>query len=422
MPSRAPLLDPRSELQLAQRVRELLAGPGGYVPEWTETDPVTGDRTGGALISIFAHLAAIVVDRLNRAADKNFLAFLDLLGAAPLPPQPARVPLSFSLAAGSAVDAVVPVGTRVAAPPVEGEKEPVLFETERELVVTAAQLDSLFSRVPDDDRYADYSALVGTAVEGIASVFQGDRAVDHVLYLGDDALLGYPGLTRVDLSFTMGALPPLPDARQVQWEVWTAAGWVAITADTDSTAGLTKNGAVVFAHVAAFAPLPEHVIQQVTSRWLRCRLLTSVTLAAAHVTGKVRASQLPTITQVGLQVTVGRRVFPDAAFANAQAADLTKPFFPFGEKPKFGDTLYLAQHEAFADQRAAITLNVTLANPADALNPPPIDATRTDGNPQLTPGSSGTVKPGWLWAPGRLPAAPRRLSRTRPTRSPTPAV
>src|SRR2546429_1123773 len=78
MPSQAPVLDPRSEVQLAQEVRERLAV---HVPEWHETDPASGaiDRVGGAVIGAFAHLAATVVERLNRAPDKNFLAFVDLL-------------------------------------------------------------------------------------------------------------------------------------------------------------------------------------------------------------------------------------------------------------------------------------------------------------------------------------------------------
>src|SRR2546429_453574 len=116
MPSQAPVLDPRSEVQLAQEVRERLAV---HVPEWHETDPASGaiDRVGGVVIGAFAHLAATVVERLNRAPDKIFLAFVDLLGAAPLPPQPARAPLasprgprrpSGSPRPGRTTDAVVP--------------------------------------------------------------------------------------------------------------------------------------------------------------------------------------------------------------------------------------------------------------------------------------------------------------------------
>ena len=381
MPSQAPVLDPRSEVQLAQEVRERLAV---HVPEWHETDPASGaiDRVGGAVIGAFAHLAATVVERLNRAPDKNFLAFVDLLGAAPLPPQPARAPLAFSLAAASPTDAVVPAGTRVAAPPAEGEKEPILFETERELVVTAARLDSVFVRAPDDDRYADYSSLVTAAAGPVVSAFQGDPAIEHILYIGHDALLGYAGLTSVVLSFVVGALPASPDARSLQWQEWNGTKWAPITPDSDGTADLTLSGDVTFSNRP---PLLEQTIQSVTSRWLRCQLMTPITPATAPVEGKVRASQLPTISHVSLQVTVERDgLIPDATFANAQAVDVSKPFYPFGEKPKFGDTLYVAHREAFADAEATITVHVTLVNPANA-NPKtsPIPPTRTDGSPKL---------------------------------------
>ncbi len=79
---------------------------------------------GWPLVRIFGRLGEIVADRLNRVPDKNFLAFLDLVGMSPRPPQPARVPLTFQLAAGTAVDALVPARTPVAAIPLEGEDEP----------------------------------------------------------------------------------------------------------------------------------------------------------------------------------------------------------------------------------------------------------------------------------------------------------
>jgi hypothetical protein len=47
--------------------------------------------------------------------EKNFLAFLNLIGTELLPPQPARAPLTFRLAENSPVDALVPAGTQAAA-------------------------------------------------------------------------------------------------------------------------------------------------------------------------------------------------------------------------------------------------------------------------------------------------------------------
>jgi len=76
-----------------------------------------------AAIGVFARFCEIVAQHLNQVLNKNFLAFLDLLGTSRLPPQPARVPLTFTLVAGSSPsDTLVPAGTQCAAPPLEGEK------------------------------------------------------------------------------------------------------------------------------------------------------------------------------------------------------------------------------------------------------------------------------------------------------------
>lgn len=96
----------------------------GHVPQYD-------DDVGLALIRIFGRMAALVSDRLNQVPEKHFLTFLDLIGTQLQPPQPAKVPLTFSLAEGRPDDleAFVPLGTQVAAPSAEGQEE-VVFETE----------------------------------------------------------------------------------------------------------------------------------------------------------------------------------------------------------------------------------------------------------------------------------------------------
>ena len=85
---------------------------------WREFDPVTGQPTGvsAALVGVFARLAEIAIERLNQVPQKNLLAFLGPAGRGAAAAEPARVPVTFSLAAGSIVDAKVPAGTQVAAP------------------------------------------------------------------------------------------------------------------------------------------------------------------------------------------------------------------------------------------------------------------------------------------------------------------
>lgn len=255
---------------------------------------------------IFAHLAKLVIDRLNKAPEKNLLSFLDLLGASLLPPQPARVPLTFTLPAGSADDATVPAGTQAAALPSVGETEPVIFETERALVVTVAELTSIFARDPRQDTYADHSAIVAAGSPSGVAVFRARTPIEHILYLGDDTLLAYSGLEELRLSFQLQKDIENADPRMLRWEIWDGARGQSIAPDLDDTAHLTKSGDIVFRELSrvpeqAIAYLDENKKQCTrTSRWLRCHLLTPITTATTAQEGMVRDDQIPEIERADI--------------------------------------------------------------------------------------------------------------------------
>src|SRR3989442_7407899 len=115
MPAPAPPIETRTFDKIVAQTERLLRRYSSWAPAEDSRDP------GRALVRVFARLVEVVVERLNKGPDKNFLAFLNLIGLELLPPQPARVALTFQLAAGSAGDALVPVRTPVAATPIEGE-------------------------------------------------------------------------------------------------------------------------------------------------------------------------------------------------------------------------------------------------------------------------------------------------------------
>jgi hypothetical protein len=367
MTNSPPNIDRRVAGDVARQTRDLIKV---YAPEWQEFDPATGQATGvsGALIGVFARFAEIIIQRLNEAPGKNFLAFLDLLGAALLPPQPARAPLTFTLAAGSAVDGLVPAGTQIAAPPAEGEKEPVVFETERELTVTAAQLVALFARDPERDQQADLSSIIASASPG-ELVFQGNRPIEHILYLGHGRLLGFPQIESLRLLFTLE--DAVQDARELRWELWDGGEWKSKTPISDETQNLSKSGNIA---LGGAAPVPELPVNGVQNRWLRARLLTPITISGDARLNMVRAAQLPKARAASLEVHLLRPpdqgISPEAAFASAVPIELGKDFFPFGEKPKLNDALYLASAEAFskdsaqglAPAGAAVQLDVQVAN------------------------------------------------------------
>ena len=98
-----PKIDQRTYEDIVQETQEL-------TEDYTDNKWRCLDKSdsGLALIRIFSRMATIVSDRLNRSLDRNLLAFLNLIGTQQAPPQPARVPLTFTLAGGSPVDAIVP--------------------------------------------------------------------------------------------------------------------------------------------------------------------------------------------------------------------------------------------------------------------------------------------------------------------------
>lgn len=383
-----PRVDERTAVQVAAQVRDLLPH---YVPGWQNQETGAAE----ALVRIFSRYCEIVIDRLNEAPAKNFLAFLNLLGATALPPRPARVPLTFYLAQ-KAPGAKVPARTQVAAKPSLGEKEPAIFETEEELQVTAASLDSLFVKDPAGDMYADGTSLLTPAPPAPGQVvveepklpaFRGDKPIPHILYLGLN-LPSSPVLKTLRLGFVIEG--SVSSGRKAVWEAvkevkqaaravnggTPASGpseharftVIPLNPSSDATAGLTKSGDVEFESVAL---MPEVEVNGMRSRWLRCRF------EAAPVTrGRAAASAVVegrTLRSVTVHAEIERAALPiENGFANTVPVDLSKEFSPFGLRPKLGDTFYLANDEAFSLANATVSLHFELLNPARENVPPPI--------------------------------------------------
>ena len=300
MKKATPKLDRRTQIELITQLQELFADSFN----WDAKQTPEGNLA--AVTGIFIHFCETIIQRLNQVPDKNFLAFLDLLGADRLPPQPARVPLTFFLAKGSTIG-IVPAGTQVAAPPTVGEEQPVIYETERSLVVTATELKTAIVRDLELDRFQDYSDDLGMdSSDSWVSVFQGDRTIVHRFYLAQDELLSLPGLQEIRLKIGLATSTPTPmDARTLLWEYWDGDRYQPLST-TDSTASLTRNGDVVFAISATVQPIK---INETTQRWIRCSLVPGITIGPNPKAGMVRHTQLPTIAKLSIGGQVSRSIF-----------------------------------------------------------------------------------------------------------------
>src|SRR5688572_12870346 len=113
-----------------------------YCPEWTEynlSDP------GITLIELFAWMTEMIVYRLNKVPEKNYIKFLDLMGVDLMPATSAEVELTFRLSApfplspNNTNPALVPGGLEIATDAV-GDSPEVIFTTVKPLLINGPLL------------------------------------------------------------------------------------------------------------------------------------------------------------------------------------------------------------------------------------------------------------------------------------------
>ncbi|KAI7253771.1 hypothetical protein KC345_g11334, partial [Hortaea werneckii] len=183
-----PTIDKRNQEQLVPELRRLIYQYCSR--EWTDLTELEADKKVDALVHIFTSMMGKVISRLNKAPEKNFISFLNLLGIHPTPPRAAKVPLLFKQKPDADTVGTIPAGTRVSAQP-ENQAE-VIFETEKDLTVIQPRLVRAVSLDPEEDQWSNQDYLFAEEPSGqSAKLFRGDSTVIHRLYLGHPELLGF---------------------------------------------------------------------------------------------------------------------------------------------------------------------------------------------------------------------------------------
>ena len=183
VPNTSPVVDRRDAVQIAEQIRQSLTQ---RVPD------LRPNQISGALIAVFARYCEILIERINRAPHKALLTFVNLLGLSPRPPQPAQVPLTFSVNPKCTEVVTILKGTQVAGPSAHENGQPVVFETETNLYASPLTLTSIMVRSPLHDQYSDLTSLAGSVAKEGQSLFQATTQTVHCLYLGHSQFLSSP--------------------------------------------------------------------------------------------------------------------------------------------------------------------------------------------------------------------------------------
>jgi predicted phage baseplate assembly protein len=250
-----PRLDDRRYADIVEEIRTRVAR---YTPEWNPAwNDLNDSDPGVTLTQVFAWLSEMMLYRMQRVPELNYLKFLELLGVELQAAQPALAQISFTLAAATAASGIVPPRTQVSASGADGK--PVVFETLRALTVAACELRSV--QAYEGAQYRDATAENSAATLGFAPFGDAPRD-DGALTLGWAMPAAWPTpaqLPALTLDLTVWTAPQPGQARstpcgpasratapaQVVWEGFDGARWVALDVRSDDTLAFTRSGRVV---------------------------------------------------------------------------------------------------------------------------------------------------------------------------------
>jgi hypothetical protein len=346
------LRDFQSLLEEKRRIAPL------YTPEWDAAD----DRdTGVALLKIFTHMQEEIINRLNRVPDKNFTAFLEMIGLKLMPAQPAKAPVTFYLPEGLSGGVFVPAGTKVAAD--ETDKHKVLnFETTNGIFATSAAIEEIYRVDPDNDciyRYTDdfisKKEFLIFEKESNREESSSDAAdsypnkQEHILYLGHKELFDLKNSGKIELKFNFApGKGSVEDFRNLIWGYWGEDE--EIPEELSATPVPEKTIILKPKNPESTAEIKEKKINDVSSCWIFCK--------KDKIT---KSSIVPSITEIRTN-DLTEPIKPDLGFYNDIPLDCTGIFSPFGKHPRLFDTFYIASKRAFSKDTKNVEISFNIKN------------------------------------------------------------
>jgi predicted phage baseplate assembly protein len=264
----APKLDDRAFADIVEEARRRIAL---YCPEWTDhnlSDP------GITLIELFAWMTDIVLYRLNRVPDKNYIKFMELIGMRLHEAEPARAPVTFWLSAPQLTTITIPSGTEVATLRTETE-DAIVFSTDGPMDIYVPKLEYLMTSSGEAAEGRSFTMHNVAAVEvGLDSfpVFASStpRTGDAVYFGFEQDLSHHIVGIQLDVDTAEGAGID-PNNPPYVWEVLgttTNQSWVKVEVDIDNTLGLNVNG-LIRLHLPQ---LRRAIRNDKMAYWIRCRL------------------------------------------------------------------------------------------------------------------------------------------------------
>lgn len=266
-----PKIDDRRYDDIVSEVRARIPR---YTSEWTDFN---NGELGMTLVQLFAWMTDLLLYRMGKVPENNYLKFLELIGIDLRPAAPATAEVTFPLSKTASAPYVnIPPRTQVSA---DG-RPPIVFETDRSLIALKAPITSVLVY----DGYAFFDHTVDNSHADQSYYPFGQLAVaGSALVLGFDTTDPFPEIT-LELAFYSAApstsqsgdcgLPPsaLFAPAQIVWEYWNGSAWAALSVNKDETNAFLRSGHVFLRTPAKGKVVAASFSGSPSSYWLRGRL------------------------------------------------------------------------------------------------------------------------------------------------------
>ncbi|MFC1871830.1 putative baseplate assembly protein [Chloroflexota bacterium] len=262
MTLKTPNLDDRKFQDIVSEARSKIPL---YCPKWTDynlSDP------GITLIELFAWMVDMLLYRMNRVPEKNYIKFMDLIGIRLKPPRPATVDVSLRLSAPQPEAVTIPRGTEVATVRTETQ-EAVTFTTDRDLIISIPELAYALTTL-DEAAFDDVMPTLKNHDLQV-SIFQEVPEENNAFYLGYSEDISTHTLA-LTIECSLEGIGVDPRDPPLVWEFWDGEleRWSPLRLETDTTGGLNRNGQIIL-HIPYSSTMREINGQQAC--WIRCRAI-----------------------------------------------------------------------------------------------------------------------------------------------------
>jgi len=359
---------------------EAVANIVKHCPEWTNhnvSDP------GITIIELLSSMMEDVIIRLNQVPEKNYIAFLDLIGIKQRLPRPAMTKVTFFLSEGyqSTLDKkdtiLIKKGSKIATD-LQNKEEPILFETTKDLYVSNLKLSNIYSKTFDTYRQR-YNIVNNMDMlnQGESFIpFSSDGASENMtqLYLFSEKFSVFEYRAKISIVFRLPTTMRVYKIKDnflesIYWEFYNGDNWQPLnqipnhvfTLDDKNADILTvtfqgENSAFKKAILEQFSEDENYYIRasfRDTPIWLKDFAVYEIGILTSSYDGGV---------------------LPNLAFHNFENLNLNNDFYPFGSRPKIDNRMmeeifYINSNESFRIAKTSVSIDIRHSLNPDYIMP-----------------------------------------------------